>query len=115
MSLDVFPDKNMLENSEMIIVDIRTKPEWRQTGIVKDSECITFFDARGHYDIRDFFKQIDALGGKNIKIGLICRTGSRTSQVAQLMYEQGYNVKNLAGGVMKLLSDGYELSSYKSS
>jgi rhodanese-related sulfurtransferase len=113
MNLDVFPDKVMLDTTDMVVVDIRTKPEWRQTGIVKNSKCITFFDARGHYDIKDFFNQIDALGGKAIEIGLICRTGSRTAQVAELMYNQGYNVKNLAGGVMKLLRDGYELSRYK--
>ncbi len=114
MNLDIFPDKKMLDETKMVIVDIRTKPEWRQTGIVENSKCITFFDARGNYDINDFFEQIDALGGKNVEIGLICRTGSRTSQVAQLMHEQGYKVKNLAGGVMKLLSEGYELSTYKS-
>jgi rhodanese-related sulfurtransferase len=111
--LDVFPDKAMLENSDMVIVDIRTKPEWRQTGVVPRSTCITFFDAKGNYNIRDFFSAIDELGGKNITIGLICRTGSRTAQVAQLMYEQGYKVKNLAGGVMKLLREGYELVPYK--
>jgi rhodanese-related sulfurtransferase len=112
MNLDVFPDKVMLDTTDMVVVDIRTKPEWRQTGIIKNSKCITFFDARGNYDIRNFFEQIDALGGKEVEIGLICRTGTRTAQVAELMYAQGYNVKNLAGGVMKLLRDGYVLSKY---
>ncbi len=112
-SLNVYPDQAMLENSEMVVVDIRTEPEWRQTGIVPGSKTITFFKMDGSYDAEGFLKAMDELGGKEKEIGLICRTGSRTSQVAMFMKQQGYNVKNLAGGVMKLMSEGYELSPYK--
>lgn len=113
MSIDIYPDKKMLEESDMVVVDIRTRPEWQQTGIVPDSKCITFFDVSGNYDVEAFLKQMDDLGGKEQEIGLICRTGSRTSQVANFMHQQGYNVKNLAGGVMKLMSEGYQLSKYE--
>lgn len=113
MSINVTPDKELLENSDMIIVDIRTEGEWMQTGIVPGSKTIVFFDERGGYDAEGFLKQIDALGGKEVEIGLICRTGARTSQVAGFMKQQGYNVKNLVGGVMKLASEGYQLVPYK--
>lgn len=112
--LNVFPDKAMLEESGMIVVDIRTEPEWRQTGIVPGSTCITFFDAYGNYDADSFLKAMDELGGKEAEIGLICRTGNRTHQVAMFMFQQGYKkVKNLDGGVMKLLGEGYELIPYQ--
>lgn len=112
--LNVFPDRAMLENPDMIVVDIRTKPEWEQTGIVPGSKCITFFDAYGNYDAERFLKAMDELGGKDAKIGLICRTGSRTHQVAMYMFQQGYKkVKNLDGGVLKLLGEGYELTPYQ--
>ena len=55
---------------------------------------------------------MDELGGKDVEIGLICRTGARTAQVAGFMEQQGYNVKNLVGGVMKLTREGYELVPY---
>ena len=113
MSIDVYPDKAMLETSEMVIVDIRLEDEWKQTGIVPGSKCITFFDERGSYDAEKFLADMDSLGGKDQLIGLICRTGNRTSQVANFMHQEGYNVKNLAGGVMKLRSEGYTFSSYK--
>ncbi len=113
MSINVTPDKELLENSEMIIVDIRTEGEWMQTGIVPGSKTIVFFDERGGYDAEGFLKQIDELGGKDVEIGLICRTGARTAQVAGFMQQQGYNVKNLVGGVMKLASEGYQLVPYK--
>lgn len=111
--MNVTPDKEMLENSDMIVVDIRTEMEWYQTGIVPGSKTITFFDQMGNYDAEAFLKAMDELGGKDVEIGLICRTGSRTSQVANFMKQQGYNVKNLVGGVMKLASEGYELEPYK--
>jgi len=111
-SINVYPDKEMLENSDMVIVDIRTEPEWVQTGIVPGCKTITFFEMDGSYDAEGFMKAMDELGGKEQEIGLICRTGSRTAQVANFLKQKGYNVKNLAGGVMKLMSEGYELSAY---
>jgi len=113
MSISVYPTKEMLESGEMVVVDIRTEPEWEQTGIVPGSKCITFFDATGHYDVASFLTALDRIGGKNVPIGLICRTGARTSQVASFLHQQGYNVKNLAGGVMKLVAEGYTLAPYR--
>jgi rhodanese-related sulfurtransferase len=113
MSIDIYPDKEFLEETDMVIVDIRTEPEWYQTGIVEGSKCITFFDLNGNYDAEAFLREMDGLGGKEQEIGLICRTGSRTSQVAHFMHQQGYRVKNLAGGVMRLMSQGYRLTDYE--
>jgi len=111
--MNVYPDKEMLENSDMKVVDIRLPMEWEQTGIVPGSTLISFFDQMGGYDAEAFLKAMDALGGKDVEIGLICRTGNRTAQVAGFMEQQGYNVKNLDGGVMKLMGEGYELQKYK--
>lgn len=111
--MNVTPNKEMLENSDMKVVDIRTEMEWQQTGIVPGSKTITFFDQMGNYDAEAFMKAIDELGGKDVEIGLMCRTGARTSQVTGFMLQQGYNVKNLSGGIMKLMSEGYELEAYK--
>ena len=114
MSFNITPDKELLENSDMIVVDIRTPGEWSQSGIVPGSKTIMFFDERGGYDAEGFLKAIDELGGKEANIGLICRTGSRTAQITGFMHQQGYeNVKNLLGGVMKLQGEGYALSPYK--
>ena len=113
MSINVTPDKELLENSDMIIVDIRTPGEWAQTGVVPGCKTVMFFDERGGYDAEGFLKQMDELGGKEASIGLICRTGARTAQIAGFMEQQGYNVKNLLGGVMQLKRDGYNLVPYK--
>jgi rhodanese-related sulfurtransferase len=113
MKLNVFPTQEMLQDPSMVIVDIRTEPEWRETGIVKGSHCITFFDADGSYDAKKFLEAMDALGGKNQHIGLICRTGNRTHQVAMFMHQQGYKVQNLDGGITKLIAEGYRPVGYR--
>jgi rhodanese-related sulfurtransferase len=33
--------------------------------------------------------------------------------VTSFLEQQGYNVKNLAGGIMKLMGEGYTLDDYK--
>jgi len=42
------------------IIDIRTKPEWIETGIIKGSILITFFDEKGQYDAAKFLSQLDS-------------------------------------------------------
>ena len=115
MSIHINADIEIIKDEKMIIVDIRTEGEWHESGIIQGSVCITFFDERGEYDVEDFVKRLEALGGKDQKIGLICRSGARTAQVANFLHGQGYNVRNLVGGIMKLMQDGYELTPYKKS
>lgn len=112
MSIHIPVSKSLIENSDFTIVDIRTEPEWRQTGVVKGSHLITFFDAQGNYDAKAFLKKMDELAKEGKEIALICRTGNRTGQVANFMSQQGYEVKNLDGGVMNLASEGYDFEPY---
>ncbi len=81
------------------IIDIRTAPEWPQTGIVKGSHMMTFFDARGRYDAAVWVNALSAIAGPEDPVILICRTGSRTSPVSGLLdiqagYMTVYNVKH---------------------
>jgi len=99
---------------EMKIIDIRTAGEWRETGIVKGAYTITFFDERGKFDIPSFLAQLNQVVKKGEKFALICRTGSRTTEVANfLSTELGYDVVNLKGGMMKLQAEGYRPVPYK--
>ncbi len=48
------------------------------------------------------------------KFALICRTGSRTTMVSNFLGKKlHYNVVNLKGGIMSLVSRGYKLVPYK--
>ena len=90
------------------IIDIRTPAEWRETGIVKGSYPIMFFDEQGNYDVPKFLKALNKVVKKDEQFALICRVGSRTGMVSEFLANKfGYKVINLKGGIMKLISEGY--------
>jgi rhodanese-related sulfurtransferase len=96
------------------IIDIRTPREWKETGIVKGSYTIMFFDEKGNFDVENFLRQLNMAVGQNEKFALICRVGSRTGMVAQFLSEKlGYDVINLKGGIMKMIQEGYKTIPYK--
>ncbi|HIP45918.1 MAG TPA: rhodanese-like domain-containing protein [Sulfurospirillum arcachonense] len=101
-----------LVQSGITIIDIRTEPEWVQTGIIKDSIPITFFDARGNYDAEKFLDTISKYVNKGEEFALICRTGNRTTAVSDFLGKQGYDVINLKGGVVSLEKQGFKLVPY---
>ena len=91
------------------VIDIRTPEEWRETGIVKGSIPIMFFDEQGNYDVPKFLKDLNKVVKKDEQFALICRVGSRTGMVSEfLSKDMGYKVINLKGGMMKLISEGYK-------
>lgn len=99
------------KNNETKIIDIRTPEEWKETGVIKNSHLITFFDRKGNFDLPKFLKELDGTVHKGERFAIICLTGSRTREVGRfLAYEKGYNVINLGGGIAKLISEGYPLT-----
>ncbi|WP_373028993.1 rhodanese-like domain-containing protein [Sulfurovum sp.] len=103
-----FVEKNMK------IIDIRTPAEWRETGIVKGSYTIMFFDEKGNFNIETFLKQLDMAVKKDEPFALICRIGSRTGMVSEFLSEKlGYKVTNLKGGIMKMIHEGYKTVPYQ--
>jgi rhodanese-related sulfurtransferase len=110
-NIEVTPQ--FVKNTNLKIIDIRTKSEWKETGIVKGSYTLTFFDERGNYDIEGFLNALNKIVSKNEKFALICRTGSRTKMVSNFLGRKlNYNVINLKGGILKLLKEGYQTIPY---
>lgn len=108
-TINVSPE---LVKSGIKIIDIRTEGEWKQTGIVKDSIPITFFDERGNYDAQNFLNALSTHIQKDEEFALICRTGNRTTAVSDFLGKNGFNVINLKGGVKRLTQQGYKLTKY---
>jgi len=81
---------------KLTLIDIRRPDEWRQTGVAKDAVRINMAHPQGP---AGFVQQVEAeLGGdRNAPIGLICRTGNRTTHMQQALREAGftqvYNIK----------------------
>lgn len=90
------------------IVDIRTSPEWTETGIVKGSHLLTFFDANGNYDAASWLKELAPIADKEDPVVLICRTGRRTGLVSKFMDQQvGYRkVYNVTKGIRHWIDTG---------
>jgi rhodanese-related sulfurtransferase len=84
---------------KVVLVDIRRAEEWQQTGVIKGSHLLTFFDKKGNYNLHKWLADLSQIVGKNDKIILICRTGNRTGMVGKFMdqklgFPQVYQLKN---------------------
>ena len=110
---DKYPTLEIL-NSNIPIVDIRTAPEWHQTGIIKGSITITFFDERGNYDINIFLKELNKKVDTKKPFALICRTGNRTKVVTSMLSNSfGYEIINLKGGMVYSKANNLPIVAYK--
>jgi rhodanese-related sulfurtransferase len=89
------------------LVDIRTPPEWAQTGTIKGAHRIMAFDERGKL-APDFIEKLAAVAKPGDEVALICRTGNRTGFLGKALTEQvGYaKVYNVEKGIVRWMSEG---------
>lgn len=90
------------------LVDVRTPKEWHDTGVVKGSRRLMFFDERGRYDINSWLAELAAVAKPGEPVILICRSGNRSAKIATFLsqrtgYKTVYNVKN---GIKQWLAEG---------
>lgn len=74
---------------KLTIIDIRTPPEWKQTGVAQGATLINMLHPQG---AAGFLNAVLAKtgGDRTAPIALICRTGNRTSQVLKFLKAQGF-------------------------
>ena len=90
------------------VIDIRTAPEWKETGIVPGSHPLTFFDEKGNADPAAWLARADRIAKRGEPVVLICRSGNRTTELSRLLsqkagYAKVYNVKN---GIVAWVKEG---------
>lgn len=88
------------------VIDLRTAPEWKQTGVVDRSHLITLFDERGRADPEAWLAAVDRVAGAGQPVVLICRTGNRTRAAAKYIDQLSpqrkiYNVTDGITGWMR--------------
>ncbi len=84
------------------VIDIRTPPEWKETGVIPGAHKIMFFDQRGRYNVQKWLKTFSkVVKDKNQPFILVCHTANRTKMVGQFLDKQmGYkHVYDLKGGI----------------
>lgn len=86
-----------VQAGEMLLVDIRRPEEWRQTGVAAGAVRLDMRDPRF---VESLLEQLK--GDPHAPVGLICRTGNRTTQVQQALLRLGftrvYNVREGMAG-----------------
>ncbi len=95
------PFSKELIEKKVPIVDIRTPSEWKETGLVKGSIPIQFFNEQGQYDIPAFLKELNEKVDTSKEFALICRTGSRTQMVGMFLSDKlNYKVIDIKDGIV---------------
>jgi len=100
--INTYFNNGLMKDKEFVMIDIRTKSEFKNDGRLKNSINIPFFDAKGQYDIQYFLNQLfNKIDGKK-KIGLICRSGSRSTMVSKFLSNHYPDLKiiNILGGTI---------------
>ena len=95
-----------LAASGVPVIDIRTSPEWEETGILPGSHLLTFFDERGKADPAAWLRKAKAIAKPGDPLIVICRSGNRTKALSQFLAQQAgyakvYNVKHGIGAWAK--------------
>ena len=97
---------NRLLKNGVAVIDIRTQPEWEETGIVAGSHLLTFFDDRGRADPAAWLDKVKPFAKPGDPVVVICRSGTRTKAVSQFLAKQAgyatvYNVRDGIKGWLK--------------
>ena len=91
-----------LMNNDVSIIDIRRADEWRNTGVIKQSSLITFFDKQGNHNKEEWMSQLKKIVNQDDPVIIICRSGKRSGIVSKFLDEQANykNVYNASGGMV---------------
>ncbi len=109
------PLDQQLLDTKIKIIDIRTPSEWKETGLVKGSIPIMFFDNQGNYDINAFLNELNKMVKKKERFALICASGSRSQMLgSHLANKLGYDVIDLKWGIQYAIMKKIPLEAYKS-
>lgn len=90
------------------VVDIRTPAEWKETGVIKGSHLLTFFDESGRANVDAWMAQFSKIAGPGDAVVLVCRSGNRTGQVTRFLDQNaGYRkIAHLQKGISIWIAAG---------
>jgi rhodanese-related sulfurtransferase len=92
-----------------VVIDIRTPPEWKETGVIPTSKKLMFFDEKGSYDLQKWLDTFKTYVSSNEqKVVLVCRSGNRTGVVGNFLAQKMNmtNIYHLQNGIKSWIKDG---------
>ncbi len=101
----------MLLGSDVPIIDIRTEGEWYETGVIKSSHLVTFFEKDGSYNFRKWMIKVDEIAKKNGPVIIICRSGRRSSIVSKMIIKENaeYLIYHATNGIKSWIEDSNKI------
>jgi rhodanese-related sulfurtransferase len=90
---------SLARSGDILLIDVRSSGEWRQTGVPAGARQVTIHDPNG---LRGFLDSIKAEVGNdlNTRIALICARGNRSTIAQRVLTEAGFtNVLNVREGM----------------
>lgn len=107
------PLANAFLSQDIPVIDIRTAPEWRETGVIPQSHLITFYQEDHSYNEKEFLEALAAVVSKDDTFAILCRSGNRSMKVTHFLTAQGYtHVINLSGGIQEAMKNGIQTIPY---
>ena len=113
-STNVFAEVRNINNQEIVslmkngvpIIDIRRADEWRDTGVINQSNLLTFFDKKGNHNAEEWLLKLKKIAKEGDPVIIICRSGKRSGIVSKFLDEQANftNVYNASGGMLSWVS-----------
>ena len=123
LTTQAFAEVKEADNQEIIslmqsgvpIIDIRRASEWQDTGVIKQSHLMTFFDKKGNHNIDEWLPNLKKIAKEGDPVIIICRSGKRSGIVSKFLDEQANftNVYNASGGILSWVNANKKIISYK--
>jgi len=104
-------DLKQLMANGAVLVDVRSAPEWKHTGVIAGSKTLSFFLANGKIN-PDFVPQLQQLVKVDDHLIVMCHSGGRSGAASDFITSKlGYkNVYNVQNGIMGWIKAGYPVS-----
>ena len=98
---------NLIEK-EVKIIDVRTKNEWKSTGIIKGSFLISLLNNNKKFIFEDWYEMFKNKFGNNKSIVFICASGVRSNYISHLVKKKEPDLKvyNLKKGINYWIRSG---------
>ena len=105
----------VLRENGVALIDIRRPDEWAYSGVIEGSHLLTFFDARGRYDVHAWVAALEKIAPEGKPFVLICEVGGRSGSVSRLLDGKlgVESVHNLSRGIRDWLAKGEPVIPYE--
>ena len=110
----VFAEVKEVNNQEILslikngvpVIDIRRADEWYDTGVINQSNLLTFFDKKGNHNAEEWLLKLKKVAKEGDPVIIICRSGKRSGIVSKFLDEQANftNVYNASDGMLSWVS-----------